>query len=73
VLRNQIVERKVVELILANAVFNEVPYQEDESDVAALDLTAAGAEQSDIPAAKPGSAEPIDELKAARGERTKAQ
>jgi trigger factor len=69
VLRNQIIERKVVDLILANAVFKEVPYKDEDSDVAALDLTAAGAEQSDIPEAKPGSNEPIDELKAARGER----
>ncbi len=42
VLRNQIIERKVVDLILANAVFDEVPYQDEESDVAALDLTAGG-------------------------------
>jgi hypothetical protein len=70
VLRNQIIERKVVDLILASAVFKETPYRDDESDVAALDLTAAGAEQSNIPEAKPGSNEPIDELKAARGERT---
>ncbi len=68
VLRNQIIERKVVDLILASAVFKETPYKDEESDVAALDLTAAGAEQSNIPAAKPGSNEPIDELKAARGE-----
>jgi trigger factor len=68
VLRNQIIERKVVDLILASAVFKETPYRDEESDVAALDLTAAGAEQSNIPEAKPGSNEPIDELKAARGE-----
>jgi trigger factor len=61
VLRNQIIERKVVDLILANAVFKEVPYQIEESDVAALDLTAAGGDHSEIPAAKPGSNEPIDE------------
>jgi len=68
VLRNQVIERKVIDLILANAVFQDVPFEEDESDVAALDLTAAGAEHSEIPDAKPGSSEPIDELKAARGE-----
>ena len=54
VLRNQIIERKVIELIQANAVFTEVPYQIEESDIAALDLTAAGGDQSEIPAAKPG-------------------
>jgi trigger factor len=69
VLRNQVIERKVIDLILANAVFNSVPYEQDESDVAALDLTAAGTNKSEIPEAKPGSAEPIDELKAARGEK----
>jgi len=70
VLRNQVVERKVVELILANAVFKEVPYREDESDVAALELSAGGGEESEIPAAKPGGIEPIDEAKTPRGERT---
>ena len=54
VLRNQIIERKVIELIQANAVFEDVPYQIEESDVAALDLTAAGGEHSEIPDAKPG-------------------
>ena len=57
VLRNQIVERKVIDLILENAVFREVPYEEDESDVAALELTAGGGEHSDIPEAKPGGGE----------------
>ena len=38
VLRNQIIERKVIDLILANAVFKEVPYEIEESDVAALEL-----------------------------------
>ena len=61
VLRNQIIERKVIDLILANAVFKEVPYQIEESDVAALDLTAAGGEHSEIPDAKPGG-EPAEEL-----------
>jgi trigger factor len=60
VLRNQIIERKVVELILANAVFKEVPYQIEESDVAASELTAAGGEHSEIPEAKPGG-EPAEE------------
>ncbi len=54
VLRNQIIERKAIDLILANAAFKEVPYQIEESDVAALELTAAGGDRSDIPAAKPG-------------------
>jgi len=37
-----------------------VPYEIEESDVAALDLTAAGGDHSDIPDAKPGG-EPSEE------------
>ena len=58
VLRNQIIERKVVDLILESAQFNEVPYEMEESDVAALELSAGGGDHSDIPEAKPGGAEP---------------
>jgi trigger factor len=61
VLRNQIIERKVIDLILANATFREVPYEVEESDVAAIDLTAAGGDQSDIPDAKPGGEPPEEE------------
>jgi trigger factor len=57
VLRNQIVERKVIDLILENAQFEEVPYQPEETDVEAVELTAGGGDQSEIPAAKPGGAE----------------
>ena len=60
VLRNQIIERKVIDLILANAQFKEVPYEIEESDVAALDFTAAGGDHSEIPAAKAGG-EPTEE------------
>ena len=54
VLRNQIIERKVIDLILENAEFQEVPYEFEESDVAALELSAGGGDHSDIPEAKPG-------------------
>ncbi len=57
VLRNQVIERKVIDLILENAQFEEAPYQPEEADVEALDLTAGGGGQSEIPAAKPGGAE----------------
>jgi trigger factor len=60
VLRNQIIERKVINLILEHAQFDEVPYELEESDVAALDLTAGGGEQSEIPEAKPGGGEPAE-------------
>jgi trigger factor len=56
VLRNQVIERKVIDLILENAQFEEVHYQPETTDVEALDLAAGGA-ASDIPAAKPGGAE----------------
>ena len=66
VLRNQVVERKVIDLIMENAKFKEVPYEIEESDIAALDLTAGGGERSEIPEAKPGGGEPIDEKHAGR-------
>lgn len=56
VLRNQIVERKVIGLILEHAEFQQVPYEFGESSTEALDR-AAGGRQSDIPEAKPGPAE----------------
>ena len=52
VLRNQIVERKVIELILGQAQFKEVPYEFERADAMAIDR-AAGGHQSDIPEAKP--------------------
>ena len=44
ILRNQIVERKVIELIAASATFTEVPFTIEDSDEEALDLAAAGTE-----------------------------
>jgi trigger factor len=58
VLRNQIIERKVIDRILEHARFEEVPYQPEESDIVAMDLSAGGSQESEIPAAKPGGAEP---------------
>ena len=52
VLRNQIVERKVIEVILEHAQFKEVPYEFERTDTEAIEL-AAGGHQSDIPEAKP--------------------
>ncbi len=56
VLRNQIVERKVVELILEHARFKEVPYQFEETDAEAIDQ-AAGGRESDIPEAQQAAGE----------------
>jgi len=57
VLRNQIVERKVVNLILEHAKFKEVPYEIEAADEEAIDQ-AAGGQESDIPEATPESGEP---------------
>lgn len=42
ILRNQIIERKVLGLILQNALFNEVPFEFEDNDEEALDWAAAG-------------------------------
>jgi hypothetical protein len=51
VLRNQIIERKVIELILQNAKFNETPYEFRRTDEEAINQSAGG-DQTDIPEAK---------------------
>jgi len=56
VLRNQIIERKVIEMILEHAKFKEVAYQFGETEAEAIDQ-AAGGRQSDIPEAKPDTSE----------------
>jgi trigger factor len=57
VLRNQIVERKVIDLILQHAEFHEVPYEPERVEAEAINQSAGGGDQSDIPEAKPGGAE----------------
>jgi len=52
-LRNQIVERKAIDLILSHAKFKEVPYKAESSDAEAVDQSAGGeAAEADIPEAK---------------------
>ncbi|HTM52868.1 MAG TPA: trigger factor [Pirellulales bacterium] len=61
-LRNQIIERKVIELVLSHANFKDVPYKPESMDTEALDQAAGGGEEeeSSIPEAKnPGEAEPL--------------
>ncbi len=60
-LRNQIIERKVIELVLSHAQFKDVPYKPEGADTEAIDQSAGGEEEeSDIPEAKhPGEAEPL--------------
>ncbi len=63
VLRNQVVERKVIDLILKNAKFEAVPYELETSDTEAVDQAAGGGEdESAIPEAKyEDEAEPLRE------------
>lgn len=56
ILRNQIIETKVINLILEHAEFQDVPYQPEASQAEAVEL-AAGGEESEIPEAKPEHAE----------------
>ncbi len=58
VLRNQIVERKVVDQILEHAKFKEVPYEFEGTQTEALDQEAGGGGESDIPEAKVESTGP---------------
>jgi trigger factor len=52
-LRNQIVERKVIDRILAEATFEDTPYQPDRSDSTAINRAAGGGEaESEIPEAR---------------------
>ncbi len=64
VLRNQIVERKVIERILAQATFKEVPYEFRRTDEEAVDQTAGGGEHSEIPEAKYDEGEEVPEARA---------
>ncbi len=51
-LRNQIIERKVLDLLLEHAKFKDVPYKPTESDTEAVDSAASGLEdESEIPEA----------------------
>ncbi len=54
VLRNQIIERKVIDRILEHAEFTEVPFEFEASNVEAIDESAGG-HGAEIPHAKPGA------------------
>ncbi len=60
-LRNQIIERKVIDLVREHAQFKDVPYKPEGTDTEAIDQSAGGEEaESTIPEAKhPGEAEPL--------------
>ena len=55
VLRNQIIERKVIELIASHAKFNETKYQPPDSDnIEAIEHTIGGGDETNIPEANHG-------------------
>lgn len=56
ILRNQIIERKTIDLILSRAEFRDVPFELEEVDTEAVDLSAGGGDESEIPEAQPAPA-----------------
>jgi trigger factor len=62
VLRNQIIERKVLALVREHAKFTDEPYEEGPTDVEAIDLAAGGGEtESAIPSAEAAPAKAASE------------
>lgn len=57
VLRNQIVERKVIDLVRTHARFQDEPFEQDETDVEAIDMAVGGEREPPIPEATQGSEE----------------
>jgi hypothetical protein len=53
-LRNQIIERKVIQTIMDQAEFKEVDYQPEEKETTAVDHAIGGIKESIIPVAKHG-------------------
>jgi trigger factor len=56
ILRNQIIERKTIDLILSHAKFKEVAFELEEIDTEAVDISAGGGDESEIPEAQPAPA-----------------
>jgi trigger factor len=66
ILRNQIIERKTIDLVLQHAKFKDVPFKPESLETEAVDEAAGGGEEieEDIPEAKhAGEAEPLLEPK----------
>lgn len=61
-LRNQIIERKVIQRIMDHATFKDVKYQPEKSETEALDHALCGRSESEIPEAKHGGdVEPLQQ------------
>ena len=58
-LRNQIVERKVIEFVLEHAKFKDVEFKPGGGDVEAVDRAVGGGEESEIPVATHGEQEEL--------------
>ena len=69
VLRNQIIERKVIERILADAEFKEVPYEPRRPTPRPSTRRPAAASTSDIPEAKYDEGEEVPEARGRADER----
>ena len=55
-LRNQIIERKVIDLITSEAKFEDVPFEPEPDETVAIDHALGGhSAESDIPEAKYGA------------------
>ncbi len=67
-LRNQVIERKVVDLILSHAEFQEIPYKPDTAEAEAVGWSASGEQESTIPEIAPEGSEPKQESSEAKPE-----
>ncbi len=63
VLRNQIIERKVLELVQSEAKFNDEPYKPEKSDTEAISIAAGGGTGGEIPEVTEEKAEAKDKDK----------
>jgi trigger factor len=59
ILRNQIIERKVIDLIISHASLREEPFTFSASDVEAIDQAIGGEDAGEIPDAKHATAEEL--------------
>ncbi|MBP87772.1 MAG: trigger factor [Planctomycetaceae bacterium] len=53
-LRNQIIERKVIDLITAEATFSDTPFEPQKDDTVAIDHAVGGEQEEELPEAKYG-------------------
>ena len=67
ILRNQIIERKTVDLILSQAKFKDVPFEMEEVDTEAVEFSASGGDEEEIPEAQPAPIEEKREQPVIRG------